>query len=459
MQGEVTGPGQCSNQVDTLGKECLEDDKHLYEYKGGLGVSPLGMVDDVVAVSKCGLESVEMNAYLNQKTSIKKLQFGPDKCHQLHVGKANVCCPDLYIDEWKLEKKDKLKTGVENLVDILVDQHKIENVTQEKYLGDIITTDGKNTKNIEAREAKAQGIIKQIKTILEEMVFGNFIFEVGVILRNSLFINGILTNIEAAYGLTSAEIEKLEKCDEQLMRAVLETPCTTPREMLYLELGVVPIRYIVMSRRLMFYHYILNQENDSLLYKFFKLQKSKSVRGDWCLTVQEDLESLNITLTEDEIEKCSEFSFKKIVNTAIRKEAFSYLLTLKNSHSKVKHISYETHKMQEYLMSPNITADLAKFTFMCRSRMVAVGANYKQGVDNPVCPVCKVETEFDTQKHLMLCTRLNQNLVTSENLPDYLDLFKSDVEKQVTVAKLLKENLKKRTKILEKKETSAIQLP
>ena len=207
------------------------------------------MVDDVVAVSKCGLESVEMNAYLNQKTSIKKLQFGPDKCHQLHVGKANVCCPDLYIDEWKLEKKDKLKTGVENLVDILVDQHKIENVTQEKYLGDIITTDGKNTKNIEAREAKAQGIIKQIKTILEEMVFGNFIFEVGVILRNSLFVNGILTNIEAAYGLTSAEIEKLEKCDEQLMRAVLETPCTTPREMLYLELGVIPIRYIVMARR------------------------------------------------------------------------------------------------------------------------------------------------------------------------------------------------------------------
>ena len=206
----------------------------------------------------------------------------------------------------------------------------------------------KNTRNIEAREAKAQGIIKQIKTILEEMVFGNFIFEVGVILRNSLFVNGILTNIEAAYGLTSAEIEKLEKCDEQLMRAVLETPCTTPREMLYLELGVVPIRYIVMSRRLMFYHYILNQENDSLLYKFFKLQKSKSVRGDWCLTVQEDLESLNITLTEDEIEKCSEYSFKKIVNTAIRKEAFSYLLTLKNSHSKVKHISYETHKMQEY---------------------------------------------------------------------------------------------------------------
>ena len=49
----------------------------------------------------------------------------------------------------------------------------------------------KNTKNTEAREAKAQGIIKQIKNMLEEMVF-----EVVVVLRNSLFIIGILTNIE-----------------------------------------------------------------------------------------------------------------------------------------------------------------------------------------------------------------------------------------------------------------------
>ena len=80
MQGEVTGPGQCSNQVDTIAKECIEDAKLLYKYKGDISVPPLGMVDDVVAVSHCGIESVEMNAYLNQKTNIKRLQYGPDKC-------------------------------------------------------------------------------------------------------------------------------------------------------------------------------------------------------------------------------------------------------------------------------------------------------------------------------------------------------------------------------------------
>ena len=84
------------------------------------------MVDDILAVSHCGHESVAMNAYLNQKTNIKRLQFGPDKCHQLHVGKETTLCPELYIDQWKLAKKDEMKTGVNNLEDLLDVPKKLE---------------------------------------------------------------------------------------------------------------------------------------------------------------------------------------------------------------------------------------------------------------------------------------------------------------------------------------------
>ena len=40
LQGEVFGPLQCSVQVDTFGKECLEGGKHLYTYKGCVGIPP-----------------------------------------------------------------------------------------------------------------------------------------------------------------------------------------------------------------------------------------------------------------------------------------------------------------------------------------------------------------------------------------------------------------------------------
>ena len=58
----------------------------------------------------------------------------------------------------------------------------------------------------------------------------------------------------------------------------------------------------------------------------------------------------------------------------------------------------------------------------------------------------------------MVCEDLNLNLVTTEDVPEYVDLFNSNLDDQVTVVKLLRENLKKRTKLL-KKETTAIQLP
>ena len=104
------------------------------------------------------------------------------------------------------------------------------------------------------------------------------------------------------------------------------------------------------------------------------------------------------------------------------------------------------------MKSPDITPDLAKFTFLCRSRMINVGANYKQGKKNPICPLCKLASENDTQKHLMWCTELNDNIVATKNIPEYDNLFKSSLNKKIAVVKILKENLKQRNKILEKEK-------
>jgi hypothetical protein len=42
----------------------------------------------------------------------------------------------------------------------------METVDSVKYLGDILSIDGSNTKNIEARKSKAVGALKQIISIL-----------------------------------------------------------------------------------------------------------------------------------------------------------------------------------------------------------------------------------------------------------------------------------------------------
>jgi hypothetical protein len=86
-------------------------------------------------------------------------------------------------------------------------------ITDEKYIGDIISSNGSNSKNIEARLHNGKGIISQIMAILDDICFGKFQFEVAVILRNSPLINGILTNAEAWYDIKKADLETLETVD------------------------------------------------------------------------------------------------------------------------------------------------------------------------------------------------------------------------------------------------------
>ena len=48
--------------------------------------------------------------------------------------------------------------------------------------------------------------------------------------------------------------------DEILLRKIFSAHSKTPKEALYLESGNVPIRFILMARRVNFLHYIINEE-------------------------------------------------------------------------------------------------------------------------------------------------------------------------------------------------------
>ena len=91
--------------------------------------------------------------------------------------------------------------------ELKVHYSKMTKVSFDKYLGEIVSHDSLNTKDIELRISKGMSYISQIMIILEEVCFGQFYFDTAVLLRESIFINGILSSIEANYGLTKEEID------------------------------------------------------------------------------------------------------------------------------------------------------------------------------------------------------------------------------------------------------------
>ena len=448
-QGDVFGPILCSKQVDTIGQECLVENKYTYMYKGEVEIPPLGMVDDLLCVSECGFKTAMLNSYINFKTNSKKLQFGVTKCKKIHIGK--VCedfkCQALSIDKW-------IEVETENdIEDKFVGDEIMEDSEDEKYLGDIISNDGRNIKNIKARVNKGTGIVTRIMNMLNGIPFGKYYFEVAVILRDSLLVSSVLCNSEAWYNVTNAELDLLETVDLMFMRKLFNTPKTTPKEMYYLELGVLPFRDVMRKKRLSFLQYILNENQDSMIYRFLQSQLKSSNPKDWIQTVSEDIKELKMNVTTADIKEIRKSTFKAMLRECTENYVFKSLTKKKLSHSKVMHIDHYMLKMRKYLMpsSIKITKDERKLIFRLRSRTTETKTNFKGKYDYFECDVCGKEEE--SQEHILKCTEImNMNKEKQEQeIPNYKRLFDGQVSEQLHIARCFQTNLNIRDNMLKNK--------
>ena len=76
---------------------------------------------------------------------------------------------------------------------------------------------------------------------------------------------------------------------------------STATEAFFLETNCLPLRYVVVARRLMFYWNILQKPDNELVKQVLKSQQLAPVKNDWCLSIEEDLKMCNIILSEQEI--------------------------------------------------------------------------------------------------------------------------------------------------------------
>ena len=378
-----------------------------------------------------------MTSHLNTMTNIKRLQFGPKKCHKIHIGCDDSKCTKDYIDTWKMENTNGKATSILDFVDAEGENHEIEILKSDTYLGDIIQSNGKNNQNIEERRKKGNGAIKQICKLLDELCLGNYYFAVAKVLRDSLLLSTLLCNSEAWYNLTKDDISVLESVDEDLLRKILQAHSKTPKEMLYLESGSIPIRFVIMSKRLNFLWYILNENDETLIKKFFMAQLNNPVKGDWVSRVKKDLEELELSYEFTTIKAKSKSEFKRMVKIKIQEKALHYLTSIQATHSKSKHIVYSELSLQEYLKPEcNLTIKEKAFTFAARTYMLDIHCNFKKGKSDLLCRKCLLDNE--TQEHLLSCPALSDNsILTSSNVPKYDDLFSQSIDKIETISKIL----------------------
>ena len=289
--------------------------------------------------------------------------------------------------------------------------------------------------------------------LLEEVGFGPFYFETAVLLREAIFVNGILFNIEVSYGLTQEDINRLEMLDNLLMKKIMSAHSKSPTETLFLSLGCIPLKWIIVSRRINFLHYVLKRKEGDLLRSFFEVQWKYPVKNDWVNTVKQDLLTLNINPDLEEIRNKSKYSFSKIVKEKVKDAAFSELLGKKEGHSKTKNLKYEKLEMQSYFKNKNVFKKDAKVIYKFQTYMATgVKMNFKsQFTEDLKCPECKSDNVIsdtstipdDTQEHLLQHSEIAKTQSVEEF---YMKLFVGTDREKLEVAKLLQKCIDSRTK-------------
>ena len=154
----------------------------------------------------------------------------------MHVGKKNseILCQELYVGEWKNEVQYDPQTEGSKLNEFFAGNVKMQTKKEQKYLGDIISSDGTHTKNVQERRKKGYGIINQILQILESTYFGKYHFEIAMVLRESLSLSSILLNSEAWVNYTEKDVRMLEQCDEILLSRIME--CDSKSQVIHLSI-------------------------------------------------------------------------------------------------------------------------------------------------------------------------------------------------------------------------------
>ena len=339
----------------------------MYHYKNVVRVPPMGMIDDICSISKCGTSSIVLNATINNKVESKRLEFGAKKCFQIHVGKNSRSCPSLKVHQTRMTK-----------------------TTSERYLGDTIDQGLNHDITIQKRCNSAIGTISDILVILSQVSQGHQYIHIGLIMREAILVSKLLLNVEVWPKLTKALAIKFEQTDLALQRKLLNCPVSTNFESIYSELNTMPLSIIIMKRRLMYHWNIVNRNKDELVNRIYRAQKFSQSKSDLYQLILKDKKMLKIQLTDEDLCKISKNQYKCFINEKIKIYRRIVLTEMQASKSKSRDLNMNSNETAKYLLNNKFSLELAQLCFSLRSRTYCSKDNYRNKYKNDdiFCEAC-----------------------------------------------------------------------
>ena len=295
--------------------------------------------------------------------------------------------------------------------------------------------------NIREMKKKSNGVIRSTLNKLNSLNLKQYYFECALVLMNAMVRSSLLYAADMYYDLKESELRQIERIEENYLRQVLKTSKGCPIIQMYLAVGQIPARFEIQKMRLLYLKYILHQDSDSLLSKFFYLQLDLPTKGDWASTCIKDLKELNIEKSMEDIKEMTENEYRKLLKQKVTESAFSYLINKKGSKGS-ENIQIELG-MEDYLLPTNSELSILEKQkmFSMKNRMTRIPANFpKANIENK----CYCGSKED-MKHIYECEILNCG---NEPSLEYEKLYKGTISEQIKVFRKFEINLTKREELL-----------
>ena len=373
-QGCVLSTNLCGSATGQLINE-LDVTEDCGATVGSALIKGVMFVDDTTTVNSNPIGSHKSNEVVSSFSHRKRLDLNKPKCVQLCVNlRKSEPPPALFLD-------DQL----------------IENVKSSKCVGDIYATNGSKSDLVAERVKKGQGVTVSSLSLCNDITLGQHHVKSSLILYKCVFLASLLFNSSAWSNITQGQFEDLETAQTKHLKRIMQAPNSTSNCLTFLELGILPIKFEVHRRQLMYLHHILHVEPDAPMPLLYEQQSLFTYEPNWANTTKKLLVQYN--LQEIDIKSKTKDEWKLLVDTLVCDVAFTTLKNISSTKSKTYQLSYTTFEPQSYLFET--PGDVASFVFRLRGHILNCRNNHHKAHPILTCRSCGVEIE--TQEHIINC--------------------------------------------------------
>ena len=282
---------------------------------------------------------------------------------------------------------------------IIIEEHVVEKKKVVKYVGDPFNQQGTNKDLIEDRVKKGQGRVISIISMCEEASLGKYLIQTLVLLYHTVFLKVLLFNCQAWSHLTNDNFKKLQTIQLKFLKRIMAVPQSTPNCFVYLELGILPIRYEIHTSQLIFLYHILTLNDDDPVRQTYIQCLKLYYEDNWANRTRELIMEYGLLVVDEEIMLLSRDEWKSKVEQKVQYKAFRSLQEECETQKKTRLLHYKNLSAQPYMKKLNTKA--SRLLFRIRCRMVPCKVNHKSSHSDLSCRAgCTVE---ESQEHLLNC--------------------------------------------------------